>query len=473
MKAKARFLLQEIWLFFTDDTWFRLLFLISYYFSTICLFGAYVHQSADFFMIWGLGLLAYHFLFKREFHKIRYRYWLLLFLGSALVTTLLRFQDNLLVNFYYYEYIIICLFLYYGIHATKSRSAVHREMTFILSFITAATTVLMGAGLILLMAFPNGLMVWNEPLIVQRNRFTGLIFNANITAFYAAMAIVAITILWVIRRSVNRLSRKRIAVYLFCLAVNFIALFLTDSNDSLLMVVVYCWFLALYLFFKDCRHFTPGIWMRVVAFLLLSVIAAFAALGARILVQTGVSDMLHPPEVLAAEEEEVLFSTHTTFRHENSNLDSGRAIVWGQAYDLICRFPMFGIGRANFEDYGNRYLDGLRYDDFHNGLISLAVSYGLMGTLLFLVFAFLAAGTTLKTIFCRIKKESPDARLVIYLASFVGAYSLYSMFEIALLMDLSYKVLVFWLLLGYLSAYWLPSGRPCGTLDSPSHRLKR
>ena len=141
------------------------------------------------------------------------------------------------------------------------------------------------------------------------------------------------------------------------------------------------------------------------------------------------------------------------FGHENKNIDSGRFKIWEQSMQMIEKFPLLGVGKANIRDYANEYIGGLRYDDLHNGMITIFVSYGVVGANLFIVFGITIAKDMLRMIFRYKKKCRDDGSVPVLITSFCIAYVIYSMFEVSLLVDCSYRVLIFWLLVGFGMSY--------------------
>ena len=148
-------------------------------------------------------------------------------------------------------------------------------------------------------------------------------------------------------------------------------------------------------------------------------------------------------------------------KHENKNIDSGRFVLWRQALTLIEQNPIMGIGKANIAEYGQNYIGTIKYTqlgnfkyvDFHNGLITIIVSFGLVGFNLFMIFAITVAKTMLKAIFKFRSQCEKDGNVLVLIIAFCAAYCVYSMFEAALLVDDSYRVFIFWIMIGFGLSY--------------------
>ena len=438
------------------------------FFASVCVIGSYLYITAGILMIWGIYLFGYKMIYKRRIRLLRNRKLIYLFLGCAVFTSLLHIKSNFFINLYYILWMALCFFFFYGIHSGRSRNSCKREAFRILGFIVASTTVMMLAGMVLLAFFPQGFELFGCSFAIHENRFVGIINNANVTAFYANTAFIGSNLLWAIRKSDKTLDTKHKIYYILTAAVNLLALFLSDSNDSLLMLIVYVCFIFFYVIFKGFRPGIANLLFRVTALILACVVSAAVLLSARTLVQTGITHLLSLSEPAAqistgvtAEDGQVHIKPdterddETTFKHQNKNIDSGRFVIWKQAVCLFEKFPVFGIGKANVVDYGEIYLGGLKYYDFHNGLITITISYGLVGLNLFMIFAITAAKTMLKALFRYRKENRRDGRVLTIITAFCAAYCVYSMFEISLLADLSYKVLIFWLLIGLGTSYAL------------------
>ena len=70
-----------------------------------------------------------------------------------------------------------------------------------------------------------------------------------------------------------------------------------------------------------------------------------------------------------------------------------------------------------------------------------------------MVLAIAIAKVMLKSIFRYRNENRRDGRVLMYITAFCTAYCAYSMFEVALLVDLSYRVLIFWLMIGLALSY--------------------
>ena len=454
--------------FFLDESNFRLLFIMSMFFASLCVVRTWFYFAAGILSVWAAVLFVWKFCFGHRMRYVHNRRLIFLFLGCALFSCLLHFESNLFVNLYYLWFMFVCFFFFYGLHAGRGKNACRNELAVIFDILIASTTIIMLAGIVLLAIFPRGFKWGGDSFAIHENRFVGILFNANVTAFYAVCAMLFANINWAMKLADGTLSDKRKVFYTVCTVINTLALFLSDSNDSLLMLIVYLCFVSFYVLFRGYSSGFGSMLVRLFALVLACIVIAYGLIGTRTIVQTAASRLLSlgtsSPEAQIATgvtatdgtvrlEPDVEKRTETTFEHKNTNLDSGRFAIWRQSAAMFKENPVFGIGKANIVDYGKKYIGGLRYDDFHNGLITILIGYGLVGFNIFMVLSITIAKSMFKAVFRYRRENRRDGRVLMYLTAFACGYCVYSLFEIALLADLSYKVVVFWMVLGLAMSY--------------------
>ena len=159
------------------------------------------------------------------------------------------------------------------------------------------------------------------------------------------------------------------------------------------------------------------------------------------------------PDREKVEEEE---KPEITFDHENTNIDSGRFRLWRESLDLFKISPIIGIANGNIVFYSEEYLNGeltfsYHNSDLHNGFLTILVSTGVLGALLFGTFGFRFAKHAAQHLFLRRKTVRDEVYPCLF--AFLSAYLVYSLFERALLYDISFLVIWFWLMMGYTACY--------------------
>ncbi len=444
------------------------------FFGSVCVIDTVCYLLTAPIYVWA-GIVLYIKLIKeKKLRKIRHLPVILLLFASAIVSIVINFSYNILENIFMLYYMAICFFLFYGLYADKTHEGAKREMTFIFKFLLSATTALMIISIIILLISKEGFMFNGYYISIKDNRFVGIFTNANLLAFYAVIGVILCHILYLRRKAVSKVTAGAGLYYAICMLVNLLSLFLSDSNASLVFIIIYVCFTAFYKIFRDSDtiHITRFI-LRVAAFILSCVVFAFAFMTVRSFTQRGFSELLvlgqdveQPSEndnnYLPSDNktDDILNDNNnasekhkTTFTHENKNFDSGRIPLLKQAAKLFMLYPVFGVTPRNIVLYGELYLGGLKYSDFHNGFVTVLVSFGIVGFTFFMIFAVKIAKSLLLCIFKKRNKNDTEREMLPCLLAFLAAYCIYSMFEITLLLDISYKVLIFWLMLGYAMSY--------------------
>ena len=438
------------------------------------LFPAYVFTAVLF--VWGLGLVLYNERRFKTFFKMRFGLWVGAFLGVMLVSMLICFSITLPVSFIYFLHALICFFVFYGIH-TKPNF----DFRFVLGVIAKAIVYIVTIGNLLglvcllfgirymfdLNLF--GVLKAEMAFIVFENRFTGFFVNPNQLGFLSATALFCLHMLskQKLRDAVGKISNSWVVLGVIC---NFFAVLLSDSNASFVLVLGYFIAFLAYALFSEKKGLTAlKTVLRVFAVIVVSVVLVFSSLMFRTIFNTGFAavtaqtnsmvDIIFNDNTIIEEfgeetpagEEEII-----TFEHENKNLDSGRFKMWNECIELLKLSPVTGIGFGNIVYYSQTRCNGamkydLHHNDPHNGFLTILVSTGALGFIIFCVFGFRFAKHCVQHLFLKGQEYKED--LFPCMFSFLAAYLLYSMLDITVLYSISYPVVFFWLIMGYTSTY--------------------
>ncbi|HBM98174.1 MAG TPA: hypothetical protein DD413_01980 [Ruminococcus sp.] len=212
------------------------------------------------------------------------------------------------------------------------------------------------------------------------------------------------------------------------------------------------------------------IFLKIIAILLVGTFLISSALMLREICKTGFSVVVTKTNsfisLLTGDTETIISddgikvvvpdANKVTFKHENKNIDSGRFKLWMESVNLFKLSPIIGISNGNIVFYSEQYSDGvLNYtyhnNDLHNGFLTLLVSTGIIGFVLFGIFGFRFAKHAAQHLFLQKHTFRDDVYPCLF--SFLFAYLMYALFEKALLYDISFMVMWFWLLMGYTSCY--------------------
>ena len=451
----------------TDNSLFRRSYFICLFLCITSPFLAFAYVALAAVFLWGAFLLFYNLIKRRCALRVRFGLWLILFVLTSVVTAIIHFSANIVYDGHNIVMILhsaICFFIFYGIHTEKGLNF-RRELYSVCRFIVYTTTVMGIIGLACLMAKIK-FEILGILFIVHENRFAGLFTNPNQLGYVAVVAIFCSHMLF--KKDFIAISgRERVSTIWIasCLAVNGISLLLSDSNGAMLLMIGYAVVYLVYKIFGTEREFTfRQILTKSIACLLAGAFIVASLFFVRDVTQRGISELMKDKSPVVLIEGDISMPDEgiITFEHQNKNIDSGRFKLWEQAWEMFKENPVLGIGKGNVYEMGNRLFEhGIkfsdRYDilaplltDFHNGYLTIMVCTGAVGFLLFLIF-WLRLFTRLTVHVFR--QEGLKESTLPCMYAFLCAYLVYATIEEALLYNIMFTVVSFWMIMGYASCF--------------------
>ncbi len=444
---------------------FRMVYLCILFLCSFCFAEIPANGIKYALLIWAGIIIYYYYIKPKRYLDVLYARWLVGFLFAFLITLLVHITENFFLNLVLLCHVVVCFFILYGMHTEKNKKRKRKELYLISLIIVTATTVAMIISFILLFWGEQRIVFFNSTykMVIYENRFTGIFTNPNLLGFYAVVAIVCAHILSKGNLYKELGIEKKIPNWCLILSaiINVIALFLSDSNGALLLLGGYVIGYFIYYVFGGMPKINiSGFALRCCAILIAFVMVVGISVGLRWCINSGVSAVVNfintqaviPPKpsdapIIGEEGMGIV-----TFAHENENLDSGRISLLQKAVVVFYNNPIFGVGKENILLYGERLLEtGFKYKDLHNGYLTILVSNGLIGFVLFIGFAVSLGRHCVKSLFLEKKKLRGSPFVCLF--AFIFAYCIYAVIEKTLLMEHTYMVAVFWYFLGYASCY--------------------
>lgn len=459
---------------FLNISIFRIVYLCTLFFGSLCFTEVFANGVKYAMLIWGFILIYYYYIKPVRYLEIMYARWLVGFIGASLVTAVLHLADNFLQNIVLLCHVIICFFILYGMHTERNKRRKKWEFYVTSVIVLLATTGIMIISLISLFWGEQNIKFFmsNYHMVIYENRFTGIFTNPNLLAFYGVVAVFFAHILSKSELYSECGIKKSLPNWflIICIAINVVGVFLSDSNGSLLLLACYVIGYFIYISFRciklmNIKKIFFGAGMVVIS----AMIIVGALIGLRICSNKVVSMALSAsnaesqsqvvdPAPNGVPKSEVVPDKNNdkmgvvTFAHKNENLDSGRLALLQQATYIFYNNPIMGVGKENIVLYGEKLLDkGLKYSDLHNGYLTILVSNGLVGFIIFIGFAVSLCRHCVKSLFFEERNliKSP----FVCLFAFIFAYCIYAVIEKTLLLEHTYMVVIFWYVLGYASCY--------------------
>ncbi|MEE1219940.1 MAG: O-antigen ligase family protein [Ruminococcus sp.] len=464
-----------------DTALFRQLYIIDLFFCYVSFLQIPAYFFLVFLFCWGVYLVKKSLIENHTILKLRFGLWIGAFLAFSCLSILINFTFTLFYSVLMLFHVAICFFVFYGMHTEKDFDF-KSELFSVARLIVYISTIANIIGMICLMAGIRFEWFWIK-FTIYENRFTGVFFNPNILGFISVVALVCCHMLYKkdLLKSVKE-PRVSIIWLVACVATNLFSLMLCDSNASMVLALGYIIVYTVYVFFADKTGISKPeksvskskIFVKIVSIVLVGSFLIGTAFMFRVICQEGFAIVFSKTpsivEILSGDTSKQIEedknkkpsvkedkkSDEITFSHENTNIDSGRFKLWKESINLFKISPIIGIANGNIVLYSEEYANGTlsfsyHKSDLHNGFLTILVSTGIIGFLLFCIFGFRFAKHAAQHLFLQKKTFRNDVYPCLF--SFLFAYLFYAMFEKALLYDISFMVMWFWLMMGYTSCY--------------------
>ena len=432
---------------------FRTSYIICLLLSSLCFLEYPCLGLTAVNMIWALYFLKQRFSCPRMLKRLPYGNLLLLFLISGICTTFLNQEYHFIDNIIMMYHACVCFFLLYGM---KKHDSLQMQMEENMQLFQILTTLINIIGILGILFFIIFIRVdaLSYTIGLFDNRYTGFYTHPNIAAFISMIGIIGCHMLW--KKKKPKTNRYYLPSW-FCImgiCTHFVTIWIADSNASFVYICVY-FFVYTFIRQELCKKINLSKLMKIVCISGMFILCSYILRNAT---QTGMVTFIqtiHTPSDISYCEPTDVDSTATTTttieigRTEQKDLSSGRLDSFFKAFLLFEIKPVMGIGKANIVPYGETYLvEGFRFFDLHNGYLTILLSCGLVGFIPFMIFLFqlLKKAHNLLKNFDTI--TSAEQHTFTILISALLGYGVYALFERTLLFDITFMVIIFWVLLG-------------------------
>ena len=452
-----------------DTSLFRILYISSLMLCSVAFIEIIANIVRSVLFVWGIYLVCNNIFKRNILQNFVCAKLLFLFSMCSLLTSFIHIGSHLLENLILVLHILICFFVIFGLYM-EEKEKLRNELNTVCFFFIYLVTALSAYSILLAILVNKSLAMPSFPvpiindlfsfdaqlfgytLIIYKNRFTGIFTNPNLLGFTCAVTLVMCHIM--IKKTSFGIKNERqidLKKLKICFIVNIIALLLSDSNSSILFMVVYISILVFYKLFSSQYNMNIRVIFKKSIVLLLTVLTITACFfGARFLLRKSflfLTSVTSIGDTIPGVPQET-----PTYEHENTNLDSGRLVLLKQSLSYIKKFPLFGVGKGNIIEMGYSFFEnGLKFPDFHNGYLTILVCSGFIGFTIFMIFAVFIGKSTISTLMSKSSNHNND--IFPCLASFIGAYCVYALFEKTMIFDITFMVIIFWYMLGFCANY--------------------
>ena len=444
---------------FYDLSTFRVFYVISLLFESVVFTETLFGWISGIFIFWGF-ILSINIIFDDSSKlNINGKREALLFLFLSIVSSLVNFSSNFLMNIVTSFHNFMCMFLFLGMNRNTNKEKIESEMIFILKFFIFFSIFFSLVGIYFIFNVKHDFFA-DYKLGIYNNRFYGISTNPNQAGLISVISMFSCDLLNSFKKEINKI------ILLFCFIINLVVLFLTDSNASFVFLTAYLGIRMVYENFSKYNGIKEIKFVRetIFIFTFLIMIASMFLL-ARSSCQKFVSNIVLNSEkkahkLVLDDNLQNTLSTNESVKigRGKHELSSGRIQLFKQGIKLSKIHPLIGIGRENLSYYGKIYLDGgllfpSKHQDLHNIYMTLIVSNGWIGLILFFIFVL----SNLKVIILKIFSElhSQNSKFLSKLLSIIIAYFAYGAFEIGIMSGMFLSDILIWLFFGYALSYTL------------------
>jgi O-antigen ligase len=408
-------------------------------------------------LLWSFVLMYHNFLRNGNFFKIKFMPIIIAFLITALLTAIIRIRDNFFGNCFslYHLFLLVCIF--YGMYTEKDKERIKNEMFLFCKIFVYLSTIMSIIGFFVAFIKPE-FQVGKHFIGIYKNRLNGVYFNSNVLGVASVVGKVCDHTLYKSQKKMgNKIKSINIFWAIMCFMMNLLSLFLSDSHGSLLFLIIYTMVVFFCdTFFENFQITKKDMIKKTVLILLFCVTFPITCFAARAYSQDLFNIIIHKinmSKIHISDNKDVDFPENKIEREPSGDPTSGRLELIKQGIEIFKRFPLMGIGSANIEEYGKRYLGdgGLLYPVLHNGYLNVLVSYGIIGCIVFFYFVFKVCALICNFIF----SESNNSKYNILenMFAFIVSFGVYSFFETTMPSPFVLMSEIFWMFLGYNMTY--------------------
>ena len=454
--------------FFCSTSNFRLTFVFNLLLQSLVILDALCCLVDIILLLWFIFLFKRERLDRKTLLKIDYVILPFLFIFFSFITSLINMKINFPLNFLFDLGMIVysgaCFFMFYGMQADYSKESFQKETTKIFKLIAFANTLFVFISLVLILIkkqiviegnlFGNAFKyIIGVHKVFSAQRFTGIYENPNILAFCSVVSLIFIHMLVIKKEFFKNITKsKRIFLLVVFVSLNFLALILSDSRASFLLLTVYA---ILNLFNKySSLNESATLKQKLLNFFIFIFGAAFSVFVLVFLrqgLQENVANIISNISSIFGFNNDL---KDLTFGRIDYNIidGNGRIELLKKALEIFKKNPIFGVGPASAEYFGPINLrNGLSLCNFHNGYVSVLVSSGLLGFLPFFAFLCIITFSLVRSLLNSLGKRNLGIFPGCVCAVF--SYFVYALYEKTILSEINIMSVFMWLILGYACAY--------------------
>lgn len=397
--------------------------------------------------------------FKR-FVKMPYLILGIMYIASYIVTTLVNIRYGLTESFQGLVWLTFQMLLLYCIDMEKPieelKTEYKRLSLVFISYITVACVV----SILMLVINYGELYAIDAKTLVPRGfiwgRLWGVFSDPNLGSVSVCISIILSLFFFIQAEK----SYQRILIVI-SLVASFLYLAFSDSRTGYLAVLcsLIVWIFVRFLVknaSSENRSVRKEIFHRITA-AAISMLIALSVVGAIIVTKQAYNMAISYYQENNPHSEYDLQIKRSSYE-EQTDFSNRRMDLWESGVELFEQSPIVGVGFRNIEAAARDMIPDTYlvdnsfgvFDAFHNMWLDLLVSQGIVGFLIFLVFALFCIKYALRGLLLSIKNKSDETAFVGTLLAAAIPPLVVSMLQADTILFNTPNAVMFWILLGYL-----------------------
>lgn len=419
----------------------------------------------------GVLVLAVRLFYFKEYKDTRGIYLLIAFSVVSVISALLNFRYGgravLIENGKSFLWMAFCFFALYAYNGRSRKEDILKEFRVLSYAMMIYNDIAAVVGIYLMATGYRLLQIRNGTVVLGGflwGRLWGVYTDPNHGAVLSAICIL-LSLYYIVRKA----KGPHLIFHIFSILLSLIYIACSDSRTGMVGIAV-GFGVAVYLFSaKKIPTFKKQAlrYVLCIGLSLISAVSAFAVVKAQKQVVTVTSRWLSEgifskKETNAEDQSEKEEEDGIEIGREgdiSEDISNRRFSIWGSAFELTAKAPFFGTsfrGIVPFaeEEAPETYLihnDSGKFDCFHNSLLDILVSQGIVGFLLFAAFAVLVFLYFFKGLL-KIKQKD-NYLFTAMLFSILILIAVSSLFLSQIIFINSIGGIVFWIFLGYAMNY--------------------
>jgi len=411
-------------------------------------------------LAWGIILLGYKICTNWRMYLNKYYILLAAFCVSYGITILLNRGMNFSANMKALAYMVVIFGVIFCLDFHKSKEQMIREMKVMTLVFVGVSFLLAAASLYTYVFSVKGHAMYNGQWVYYgmfENRLWGL-YNPNTGSAINTLTILLISGYWIFFRPKRKVMKAFFVINVLC---HYFCLLLTNSRTALYTLIIGVGMLI----FLSGQYYWHGERLKVSILLKQAVFALLGCVIVFVSVEPVRAGLSYVPSAVKYVKVNVL-GDEGSGKIEKEELErleeeeerpggifTGRTVLWKAGIDTFKEAPVFGVSRENIFERVDRNLHDkywekdLERGGLHNIYLTVLVSSGIVGFVIFIAFIIIYAVKAIRYAFSQ--KARKENGFVLCLLAISAVQLMMEFLEARILYQVGIFYIIFWCIAGY------------------------